>query len=74
MPQISRPNGILLGNAVYVFAMSGDPNTADPAANETLVTANLSSKVLRYDTGQEYRKTATPTQSAPTGTWTEVVS
>lgn len=72
MAQVTRPNGILLGDGIYLFNCRTDPNVADVALNPDLITAALGSLAIDRTGIALYQKTAQPTQAAPTGTWTQI--
>jgi hypothetical protein len=70
MPQVTIPNGIVLGNGVYLFAAAGDPNLR---TDVNVVAASVGSIYLRTDGGSGtsfYVKESSATVSAPSGTWT----
>jgi hypothetical protein len=67
---VTYPDSLRLGSrGQMIFSFGADPNTASAADFPALAKCALGSLCARYDVGQLLVKTAQPTVSTPTGTW-----
>jgi hypothetical protein len=82
MPQVTNPDSVSVSQsrAVYIFAVSGDPNSATvsaaavpsygPGKNQSLASASIGSLAIDYVAGNLWQKTAAVDANHPTGVWT----